>query len=375
MRAAHALLAAGLAVLSMRTVAAEAPAAEIVIGQSVPLSGPSAELGKEMRAGALAYFEHVNKQGGISGRRLRLESMDDAFQPERAAANYKALIERGAFLIFGCIGAATCNAAMPIITQANVPFVAPANGNEIMRTPVNRLVFHVRASFADEVEHIITHLTTVGITKVAVLHPNHAPGKAARATAEASLKKLNLGLAAAATYPGEDQLDVAPAIKAIAAVEPQAVIIFGPYRLAAEFVRGMKAAGQQPQFMALSVVGPRALAQALGDDGRGVGVTQVMPYPWVDTLPVLSEYQALYVKGGRNEPSFTSLEAFVSAKVLVEGLRRAGAQPTREKFVAAMESMSNYDAGGFQVSYSPTRRAGSHYVDITVIGKDRKLLR
>ncbi len=350
--------------------------APIVIGQSVPLTGASAELGKQMRAGAQAYFDQINKRGGIHGRKVVLDTMDDGFDPQRATANYNALIQqRGAFLIFGCIGAATCNAAVPVISQANVPFVAPANGNEIMRTPFNRNIFHTRASFANEVEHIIDHLTTVGVKKIAVFHPDHAPGRAALATAEAALKKLNLRVAASATYPGENVHEIDAGVRAIGQADPQAVIIFGPYKLAAKFIAAMKNAGHEPQFMTLSVVGPEALAADLAEAGRGVGISQVVPYPWVDTLPVLAEYRDIYVRGAKGVPSFTSLEAFIGAKVLVEGLRRSGAQLTREKFVSAMESMREYDAGGMTFAYGPGSHAGSKYVELTVIGKDRKILR
>ena len=350
--------------------------APIVIGQSVPLTGASAELGKQMRAGAQAYFDHINKRGGIHGRKIVLDTMDDGFDPQRATANYNALIqERGAFLIFGCIGAATCNAAVPVISQANVPFVAPANGNEIMRTPFNRNIFHTRASFANEVEHIIDHLTTVGVTKIAVFHPDHAPGRAALATAEATLKKLNLRVAASATYPGENVHEIDAGVRAIGQADAQAVIIFGPYKLAAKFIAAMKNAGHEPQFMTLSVVGSEALAADLAEAGRGVGISQVVPYPWVDNLPILVEYRDVYVRDGKGVPSFTSLEAFIGAKVLVEGLRRAGAQPTREKFVSAMESMREFNAGGLTFGYDPKSHAGTKYVELTVIGKDRKILR
>ncbi len=371
-------IAAAVSAMLFSTAAAAAGQGEsrILIGQSAALSGPSAELGTELRAGALAYFEHVNKRGGIAGRRIVLETLDDAYEPERAAANYRRLIEeRDAFALFGCIGASTCAAALPVISAAKVPFVAPANGNEVLRTPFNRYMFNVRASFGAEAGHIVDHLTTVGLTRIAVIHPNHAPGRAALANTEAALKRHNLALAASGTYPNEFTADVEAGIESIAKAQPQAVVIFGPYKVAAKVIAALKQRGQSPQFMTLSVVGPGALAAELGEDGRGVGITQVVPFPWVSTSTIVAEYNQIYVKGANGKPSFTSLEGFISAKVLVEGLRRTGAQPTREKFVAAMESMQDYDTGGFAVSYSPTDHGGSKYVDLTVIGKDRKILR
>lgn len=351
-------------------------ASAILIGQSAALSGPAAELGNELRAGALAYFEQVNKRGGVHGRKIVLETLDDNYEPDKAGANYRKLIEdRGAFALFGCIGAATCAAALPVISAAKVPFVGPANGNQVLRSPFNRYLFNVRAGFGDEAEHIVEYLTTSGMTRIAVFHPNHAPGRAALASTEAALKKRSLAVAAAGTYPNEYTPDVEQGVKTIAKAEPQAVIFFGPYKVAAKLVTEMNKIGQQPQFMTLSVVGPKALATELGELGRGVGISQVVPYPWVTIDPVVREYHENFVRGAKGTPSFTSLEGFISAKVMVEGLRRAGPQPTREKFIEAMESIKDYDVGGLKVSYSPSNHDGSKYVDITVIGKDGKILR
>jgi ABC-type branched-subunit amino acid transport system substrate-binding protein len=367
-------LAAALSLLVLPLDAlADSPA--IVIGQSAALTGSSRELGSEMRAGALAYFEHVNQRGGVHGRKLVLESLDDGFDAERAAANYKTLAdERNVIALFGCVGGATCSAAVPVASAAKVPLVGAANGNAVLHKPFNRYVFNVRASFDDEVAHVIDHLTTVGIDKIAVMYPADGPGKAALAAAEAELKRKGLALAASGSYPRGSE-DVDAGLKAIAQAVPGAVIIFGPYKVSARFIKAMQALGQGPQFMTLSVVGPKALATEMGDAGRGIGISQVVPYPFVPSMPVLNEYHAIYVRGARAEPSFTSLEAFIAAKVLVEGLRRAGPQATREKLVAALENLGSYDVGGITVSYSPDRRSGSKFVELTVIGRDRRILR
>lgn len=368
------LLVPALALLALSAGALAQSGPSIVIGQSAALSGSSKELGNDMRAGALAYFQHVNKRGGIHGRKLALETLDDGFDAERATANYKTLIEeRDALALFGCVGGAACSAALPVVSAAKVPLIGAANGNAVLHKPFNRYIFNVRASFADEVEHIIDHLTTVGISRIAVLYPNDGPGKTALATAEAALKKQGLALAASGSYPRGSE-DVDTAVTAIAKVEPAAVVIFGPYKATAKFIKEMKKLGQGPQFMALSVAGPSALANELGEDGRGVGISQVVPYPFVTTMAVLTEYHEIYVRGTGAKPSFTSLESFIAAKVLVEGLKRAGPQASREKLVSSLEALSGYDLGGMIINYSPTSRSGSKYVELTVIGKDRKIL-
>lgn len=372
MASSHRMAAMCLPFILSAAALAQAPA--LVIGQSVALTGGSKELGSEMRAGALAYFEHVNRRGGIHGRKLSLETLDDGFDAERAKTNYKVLSEeRGAIALFGCVGGATCSAALPVVSAAKLPLVGPGNGNAVLHKPFNRYVFNVRASFDDEVAHVIEHLTTVGIDRIAVLYPNDGPGKAALATAETVLKAKRLALAGSGSYPRGSE-DVDAAVKEISKTAPAAVVIFGPYKVSSRFISGLKKLGQEPQFMALSVAGAKALATELGDAGRGVGISQVVPYPFTMTMPVLTEYHDIYVRGTGATPSFTSLEAFIAAKVVVEGLKRAGPQPTREKLVNALETMGAYDVGGITIAYSPTSRSGSKFVDLTVIGKDRKIL-
>jgi ABC-type branched-subunit amino acid transport system substrate-binding protein len=171
-------------------------------------------------------------------------------------------------------------------------------------------------------------------------------------------------------------VDVAAAVKSIGKVEPQAVIMISAYRSCAAFIKAMRAAGFNPQFMNVSFVGSKALAKESGVDGRGVAVSQVVPFPWNIGVPVVKEYQALLEAAtGKQEYSFTSLEGFIAAKVLVEGLRRTGTDLTREKFISAMETIRDVDFGGYWVTFTPTNHNGSKFVELTVIGKDERFLR
>jgi ABC-type branched-subunit amino acid transport system substrate-binding protein len=349
-------------------------AARILIGQSAAFTGPASELGNEMRAGALAYFEQVNKRGGINGRRIEMTSLDDGYEPERATANTKKLIADGVFLLFGYVGTPTSNASMPVFTQAQVPFVGAFTGAESLRNPTNRFVFNVRASYFAETDKIVEQLVNLGLTKIAVFYQNDAYGQAGLAGVERAVKKRNLAISVTGTVE-RNTVEVAAAVKTIAKTEPQAVVMISAYKSCAAFIKEMKKAGSAPQFINVSFVGSRALANELGDTGRGVGITQVVPFPWNVGVPVVKEYQrdfAAYT--GKNEYSFTSLEGFIAAKVLAEGLRRTGPNLTRERFLQTMESLS-YDTGGFAVNYAPTDRAGSHFVELTVITKEGKFLR
>lgn len=350
-------------------------ATTILLGQSAAFSGPASELGTEMRAGAMAYFQAVNAAGGVNGRRIELRSLDDGYEGDRAAANTKKLIDDGVFLLFGYVGTPTSNAAKPIFTAAKVPFVGPFTGAESLRTPVNRYIFNIRASYYDETDKLVGQLAGEQLDRIAVFYQNDDYGKAGLAGVERAMQKRNMKIVATGTVE-RNTVQVAAAVKSICKVEPQGVVMISAYTSVAAFIKAAHAAGCNPQFLNVSFVGSKALAHEAGPDGRGVGISQVVPFPWNLSARVVKEYQQLLeASTGKRNYSFTSLEGFVAAKVLVEGLRRTGADLTRERFVNAMEQMRDYDVGGFTVSFSPTDHSGSKFVELTVIGKDERFLR
>jgi branched-chain amino acid transport system substrate-binding protein len=347
----------------------------ILIGQSAAFTGAASELGTEMRSGALAYFKVVNDAGGINGRKIELRSLDDGYESDRAATNTKKLIDDGVFLLFGYVGTPTSNASKPIFTAARVPFVGPFTGAESLRTPLNRYVFNVRASYFDETEKIVGQMTGQALDKIAVFYQNDDYGKAGLLGVERAMERRKIKIVATGTVE-RNTVDVAAAVKSIGKVEPQAVIMISAYKSCAAFIRMMRAARFNPQFMNVSFVGSKALAKETGVDGRGVAVSQVVPFPWNIGVPVVKEYQQqLEASTGKADYSFTSLEGFIAAKVLVEGLRRAGHDVTREKFIGAMETIHDFDLGGYWISFSPSSHNGSRFVELTVIGKDERFLR
>ena len=347
----------------------------ILIGESAAFSGPAQALGNEMRAGATAYFQAINAAGGINGRRIELRSLDDGYEPDRAAANTRKLIDDGVFLLFGYVGTPTSNASKPIFTAARVPFVGPFTGAESLRNPVNRYIFNIRASYFDETEKIVGQLVGQTLDRIAVFYQNDDYGKAGLLGAERAMGRRDLKIVATGTVE-RNTIDVAAAGAAIGKADPQGVVMISAYKSCAAFIKAMRAAGHNPQFMNVSFVGSKALAQESGPAGRGVGVTQVVPFPWNIATPIVKEYQQLYTASTKkNDYSFTSLEGFLSAKVLVEGLRRTGSDLTREKFINAMENMRDVDVGGFLVTFTPTNHSGSKFVELTVIGKDERFLR
>src|SRR3954470_13155419 len=286
-------LLAGLAamVASMCLHAQGVTDTEILLGQSVALSGPSEQLGRDMRQGAQLYFNAINARGGINGRKVVLKTLDDGYDPPRAADNTRRLIDQDkVFALFGYVGTPTSAAALPIFTEAHVPFVGAFTGAELLRQPFNRYVFNVRASYFDETEAIVQHLTAMSIDRIAVFYQNDAYGQAGLAGVERALKKRNLDVAGKGTVE-RNTVDVKAAVDAITKAGPQAVVMIGAYKACAAFVRDMKKAGADATFWNVSFVGSKALAKELGDEGRGVQVSQVVPFPWDVTIPVVKEYR------------------------------------------------------------------------------------
>ncbi|HLS87920.1 MAG TPA: ABC transporter substrate-binding protein [Burkholderiales bacterium] len=347
----------------------------ILLGQSVALSGPAAQLGIQMRAGLKAYFDFVNAQGGVHGRKLELLTLDDGYEPSRTVPNTRRLIEKErVFALIGYVGTPTSAAALPIFTEAKVPFIGPFTGAELLREPFNRYVFNVRASYYDETDRIVEHIVALGGRNIAVFYQNDAYGQAGLKGVEIALAKRGLKPGALGTVE-RNAVKVEDAVKGIGASSPDAVVMIGAYAACAEFIRQMRRAGSAATFYNVSFVGSKALADALGKDGVGVAISQVVPFPWGGAVPVVREYQALSAKAGNTDYNFSAMEGFLVAKVFVEGLRRAGRNLTREGLVDAMEKMNDVDLGGFYISYSPKSRAGSRFVDMTIIARDGKFLR
>jgi ABC-type branched-subunit amino acid transport system substrate-binding protein len=260
-----------------------------------------------------------------------------------------------------------------VVNQAKVPLVGMFTGAEILRDPLSRYVFHVRASYYDETDKIVEQVVSTGGRKIAVFYQADSYGEAGRKGTEIALAKRGMKIHSTGTVE-RNTVKVEAAVKAIHASQPDAVVMVSAYTSCAEFIRQMKKAGSGAIFYNVSFVGSKALADALGKEGVGVAISQVVPFPWGRSVPVVKEYQELAKKAGYADYNFSAMEGFLTAKVMVEGLRRAGRDLTREKFVEAMEKM-DVDLGGFYVGYSPKNHAGSKFVDLTIIGQEGKFLR
>ena len=347
----------------------------IVLGQSAAFSGPAAQLGIQMNLGTKAYFDFVNARGGVNGRKIELKTRDDRYEATLCVENTKKFIEEDrVFALVSYVGTPTTGAAMPVFTEAKVPLVGPFTGAELLRTPVNRYVFNVRASYYDETEKIVEQLVSTGNHKIAVFYQDDAYGQAGLKGVEIAMTKRNMKIAALGKVE-RNTVNVGEAVKTINAAQPDAVVMISAYTSIAEFVRQMKKAGSTTQFHNVSFVGSKALADALKDEGYGVAISQVVPFPWSPSVPVVKEYQEIMTKAGNTDFNFSSLEGYIVAKVMAEGLKRAGKDLTREKLVAALEGMSRVDLGEFVVSFSPANHSGSKFVDLTMIGRGGKFIK
>ena len=348
----------------------------ITLGMSAPFSGPNGAYGKEIREGALAYFAQLNGAGGVNGKKIELVTLDDGYETDRTVANTRKLIdENKVFALMAYYGSSPTTEAMKLFSEAKTPLLGTISGASSLRSPVNRYMFHLRASYADETEAIVNHLVGMGITNIAVFYQNDGFGKSGKDGVVAALARHKLKPVAEGSVE-RNSLQVEAAVAQIAKSNPQAVIMVTLYKPTAEFIRQMRKAGQMPQFSTLSPIGADLLVGEMGaKDAHGVGIAQVMPYPWNDTLPVVKEYhKALQAFAKHNRYSYYGLEGFINAKLMAEALRKTGRDLSREKLVTTLET-TPFDLGGYKINYSPTSHNGSRFVDLTVLGRDGRVLR
>ena len=339
----------------------------ILLGQSAAFGGPAAALGKSMRDGAMVYFDRINAQGGVHGRKIKLVSLDDGYEPERAIANTRKLIdEEKVFALFGYVGTPTSYAVVPILTEAKIPFFGPFTGAEGLRDPVNRYIFNIRASYFDETERLVDWMVSDRKSNIAVFYQDDSYGKAGLEGVRRAMERRKLQISATGTVQ-RNTVDVAGAVKSIGAVKPDAVIMISAYKSCAAFIKEFNKTRQRPIYMNVSFVGSKALAEELGADGHGVIISQVVPFPLYPWGAALEMRNLLTERSPGVKPTFNDVEGFIAAKGIVDGLQRVGRDLTREKFVTALETMRNVDLGAFPVTFTPKSHSGSQFVELTVI--------
>ena len=351
---------------------------EIVIGQSLGLTGPLAAMAPELLNITKTYLDGINAQGGVHGRRIRMVTEDDAYKPENSVRLVgKMIAQDHVFALANLTGTANVGAVLPLLAKEDppVPLISPFTGANLLRDPPINHVFNVRASYGDEVEKLVQHLTTLGVQRISVLWMNNGFGKDGLAGARKSMEKRGLKLHSDASIQA-DSSDVQQAVQTLSATEPDAIIMITAGAPTVTFIKAYRMVSRAACFYTTSVMGSQSTIQALGPDGVGVVVTSVVPFPWSQSMPVAREYREVLKKAGMEATvSFIGLETFINAKVLVEGLRRAGRDLTRPRFIQAMESLQRFDVGGFEVDFGKGGRQGSRFVDLTIIGAGGKFTR
>jgi ABC-type branched-subunit amino acid transport system substrate-binding protein len=369
-----ALLSLGLwssAVLADPGVSADT----ITLGQSTALSGPLGDLGQDVLKGAKVYFDALNARGGVNGRTIKLVTKDDAYETAKTLENVEGFIAGDAtFALFGTFGTPNNEALIPVAQKAGLPVLMPLTGSRSVRGKASEGTFNLRASYADEVERQVEHLFTLGTKKLAVAYQNNAFGKEFLAATLDAMERRKLKPLVTVSVENNAS-DAAAAVEKLLATNPEAVLLGLAGKPAIEVIRGVKQRHRGLQMYGLSVLGTPSNLRTLGTDGKGVSITQVVPFPLNSPLSLVREYQQAMTAAGHTDFSHLSLEGYINAKVTTEGLRRAGKVLTRAGLVSALDTMRNYNVGGLDVSFGQGAASGSRFVELTMINSQGKLIK
>ena len=344
----------------------------ILFGQSAALSGPAKELGRNMRLGILAAFDEVNATGGVHGRVLELHSLDDAYEPEDAIVMTRNLIEQEqVFALIGAVGTPTSRSATPIARDAGVPYIAPFTGAAFLRDNEWDNIINLRASYNQETEEMVARLTEdLGIRRISVMYQNDSFGRAGFRGVVAALDRRDMELTSIGIYP-RNTTAVKTALLDLRQGDPEAVIMIGAYEPVARLILWARRTGMDAVFMTVSFVGSNALAQELGPDGAGVLVTQVVPFPEDDSLPVVHSYlDALASHDPEAEPGFVSLEGYLAGRMVIKALEQCGSDVERSCLLGQLIDRGDLDIDGFPLQFGRGDNQGSDQVFLTVIGSD-----
>ncbi len=367
-------LALGLAVQGAMAAEIGVSDTEIVLGQPAGLTGPLAELAPDILNGSQALFDAMNAKGGIYGRKLRVVVMDDGYVPANTVNVVKQMMDKDpVFALINMTGTPMLAAALPFLEGQSppLPLIAPFTGADLIRTPPLNHVFNIRASYGDETEKIVQHLTTLGSQRIAVLWSNNGFGKDGLVGVRKALEKRGMTLYAD-TPIEQNASDTEKAVNALYDKRPQAIIMITAGAPTVSFIKAYNKLRKGMHFYTLSVMGTQTTLRALGADGVGVVVTTVVPFPWDASHPLAREYRAAMKKAGFDNLSFLGFESYINAKVLVEGLRLAGKDLTRTRFVNALANANHLDLGGFSVGFGKDERQGSRYVGLAIVSPGEK---
>ena len=343
----------------------------IIVGRSAGMTGTIASRMKPVTEAMQAYFDHVNSKGGIYGRKIQFINLDDGNDPKRAAENTRKLVEeKNVFTLFAQSGTPQTQAVMPIVLEREVPLVGTSSGAESLRKP-NKFLFHLKASYGDEFFKVARHMKTIGINRIAVVYSDDGTGQEGSQLAQTALQQNGVKpLVVVGLKPNDAKAAVEQVMKAA----PQAVILASLAGPAAGFYKEFVKVPNRPQVFTWSIVAVENIYKEVGADIFGLIVTQVFPSPANMTFGMIRDYNAIMKAADLPEGGYPGLEGYISARILVEGLRRAGNEPTRAKLLNALQSIQQYDLGGDFVTFND-RNVGRTFVELTLVGRDGRFLR
>jgi branched-chain amino acid transport system substrate-binding protein len=346
---------------------------DIVLGQSAAISGSQAQFGIDIRDGALACFEVVNRQGGIHGRRVRMVTLDDGGSDTKAKQNTARLIEQErALALFGYISRPSALAGAAMASQGKVPFIAPFSGTPALYKQ-DPYLFTIRASYNDELASMVEQLVQSGYKRIGFAYLNDAR----QVNVPLVEKLLERHGMKPAVLIGVDRAspDVAAQAKQLASANPDVLLALANNLPLTALTREARRLGNGTPFWIVSFVDSKLMVKELGPLAEGQVFAQVVPLPTKRGVRIVKDYQRDYrAKFPDAQLSFTSLEGYIGARVLVEGLKRAGPNPTRDKLVKALETLSQTDLGDFWVDFSRQNHNGSRFVELTIVNKDGHFL-
>jgi branched-chain amino acid transport system substrate-binding protein len=347
---------------------------EIRLGASQVLSGPLGPQTVDYGQGARLYFDAVNAAGGIHGRRISYSTLDDGFDAKRAVENTRKLVEeQGIFMVFNNTGTAQTAAILPLLEQTRTIAFGPVTGASAFRNKVNPYLFHVRAGYAAEAARLVSQLKQTGIARVVVFYQDDGLGKALLAELrQASAAEKLPFVAEVKLDPGRP--DFAAAAAQTRQAQPQAVIIGSAGTTFTSYVKAVLQSGAKPGFYGFSVASQDVINRELKEQARGIVLAQIMPSLRNSSVPAVAEYlKLLRERSSEAAPSASQFEGFIHAKLLVEGLRRAGRNLNTQSFIAAMEGAGEIAFGRFVAKYSPQSHDGSSYVELAIIDNGGQL--
>jgi branched-chain amino acid transport system substrate-binding protein len=342
------------------------------IGTTFDNSGVERANGSANFKGAQACFNALNKAGGIHGSRLELMPADDQFKPDVAKSHAQAFAaDRSVIGLLSPLGTRQTAAIMESVKDLAI--VGPITGTAGLRKASPPNLFWVRATYDQEVDRLIRTAATLGMTQIGIVHPQDPLGKSVLAAFTASMQAVKLVPSVIATTPGTTSAEVGPAVEAIVKARPQMVIMVLA-GVVPVFVKALREAGSASWVYGLSIGASATNIQALGTLGRGIGFAIVVPPPNAPKYEIVRRYQADMRASGWEDFSLPSLEGYINARVMAEGLRRAGPGATREGLIAALEKIEAFDIGGLRINYGAGNRSGGSFVDVAVVGEGGRLV-